>query len=748
MPDKEKSQVNKHNRDHMNHEEISHEHMNHTETDNNHMNHDHGDYSHMDHSKMDHSHMDHSHMEHMNHENMNHEHMNHEEMDHSMMDHSHMDHSGMGHNHGDMVADMNRRFMVSAIASVPIFLLSKFMGFGPIVNMQALNWLIPVLATFIFFYGGKPFFEGMLGEFKQKAPAMMSLISLGIISSYVYSIYAFISNLINPHAMVMDFFWELASLILIMLVGHSIEAKAVAHATQDLQGIASLLPKKATRIDMHGKEELVDINDIQKGDILLIKPNEKIPADGKLIKGSTDVNESLLSGESKTVNKKIGDELIGGSVNGNHEIQLEVTKTGSDSFIAQIQQQVESSQANKTKIQGLADRVASYLFYIAVAVAIIAFGLWLLFAGNLPDALERAVTVLVIACPHALGLAVPLVIARSISLSIRNDVLVKNQKANESAQYIKYLILDKTGTLTDGKFTVSQFISVDKKYTNEQVLGLFASLESSSDHPLAQSIVNKAHEINVKLTKLEHVTNIPGTGLIGHLKNDEIKIVNPKYLTAHNIDLPKQDIDQDLTTSYLLINEKLVGFVSQGDQIKKNAKQFIDEIKKRHIIPVMLTGDNQSVAMTVAHELGIEEYQSQMVPDDKFKYIEKLVNEGKKVMMVGDGVNDAPALALATIGVSFYNGTDMAQNSADVVLLNPDLMNIVSYLDIAKKTRSKIISNLWLGAGYNIVAIPLAAGILAFIGFTLSPAVGAILMTLSTILVAFNALTLNYRKHV
>lgn len=743
MSEKDKTQVNTRNDEHTDHSTMTHEGMNHsTMNSSEHMNHEHMNHEAMNHSKMNHSKINHEDMSHIDDMQI----VNH--TDHSTMNHGHMNHSGAGHDHGDMVADMNRRFVVSAIASVPIFLLSKFMGFGPIINVPALNWLIPILATFIFFYGGKPFFTGMVSEFKQKNPAMMSLISLGIISSYVYSIYAFVSNLINPHAMVMDFFWELASLILIMLIGHSIESKAVSRATQDLQGIASLLPKRATKINVHGKEELVEVTEIQKGDILLIKPNEKIPADGKLIKGNTDVNESLLSGESKNVNKKIGDELIGGSVNGNHEIQLEVTKTGSDSFISQIQQQVENSQANKTKIQGLADRVASYLFYIAVAVAVVAFGLWLVFAGNLPIALERAVTVLVIACPHALGLAVPLVIARSISLSIENNVLVKNQKANESAQYIKYLILDKTGTLTDGKFTVSQFDSVDKQYTAKDILGLFASLENSSDHPLAQSIVKKAKELKIGLTKLEHVTNIPGTGLSANLKNDEIKIVNQKYLTANNINLPKQDMSQDLTTSYLLINEKLVGFVSQGDQIKKNAKQFIDEIKKRNITPVMLTGDSQTVAMSVAHELGIEEYQSQMVPDDKFKYIENLVNQGKKVMMVGDGVNDAPALALATIGVSFYNGTDMAQNSADVVLLNPNLMNIVSYLDIAKKTRNKIISNLWLGAGYNILAIPLAAGILAFIGFTLSPAVGAILMTLSTILVAFNALTLNYTKHV
>lgn len=696
----------------------------------------------MTHHKMDHTSMDHTKM---NHESMTHEHHS---MDHSSMDHH--DHMSGGMDHSMHMGNFKQKFWLSLLLAIPIILFSPMMGmeFPFQVTFPGSDWLVLILATILFIYGGQPFLSGAKMELKQKSPAMMTLIAMGITVAYVYSVYSFIANLINPHTHVMDFFWELATLIVIMLLGHWIEMSAVSNASNALQKLAELLPETVKRLRTDGTEETVSLKEVKEGDHLVVRAGDKMPTDGKILKGETIVDESAVTGESKGVKKQAPDSVIGGSINGDGTIEIEVTGTGENSYLAKVMDMVRQAQGEKSKLESLSDKVAKWLFYVALIAGLLAFVVWLLLT-DLPTALERMVTVFIIACPHALGLAIPLVVARSTSIAAKNGLLLKSRRALEQANELDVIMLDKTGTLTEGKFTVTGIESLNDNYPKEELLKYLGALEVNANHPLAIGIMRYLKEQNISPYQAENLKNLSGVGLTGTVADKNVKVVNEKEIKRLGLEMAKERLtpyeEQGNTVSFLLIDDRLVGLVALGDIIKAEAKNFIQSLKERKITPVMLTGDNPHAAEVVAQYLGIEEYYGGLLPNDKEDIIKRYQEQGKKVIMVGDGINDAPSLARATIGMAIGAGTDIAIDSADVVLINSDPKDILHFLDLAKQTRKKMIQNLWWGAGYNILAIPLAAGILAPIGILLSPAIGAVLMSLSTVVVALNALTLKIK---
>ncbi|EGP4823612.1 copper/silver-translocating P-type ATPase CopB [Enterococcus faecium] len=692
--------------------------------------------------KHDHSQMDHSmHMEH-NHGDI----ADSKQMDHSM----HMDHDHGGMDHSMHMGNFKQKFWLSLILAIPIILFSPMMGmeFPFQITFPGSDWLVLILATIMFIYGGQPFLSGAKMELKQKSPAMMTLIAMGITVAYIYSVYSFIANLINPHTHVMDFFWELATLIVIMLLGHWIEMNAVSNASNALQKLAELLPESVKRLTKEGKEETVSLKEVTEGDHLIVRSGDKMPTDGVILKGETIVDESAVTGESKGIKKRANDKVIGGSINGDGTIEIEVTGTGENGYLAKVMEMVRKAQGEKSKLESLSDKVAKWLFYIALIVGILAFIAWL-FLTDLPNALERMVTVFIIACPHALGLAIPLVVARSTSIAAKNGLLLKNRNALEQVNDLDVIMLDKTGTLTEGKFTVTGVEVLDDAFNKNEILQYLGALEANANHPLAIGIMNYLKEHEIKPYQAENLKNLSGVGLEATVKNQQVKIVNEKEVERLGLNveqaLLKPYQEQGNTISFLILENHLAAIVALGDVVKTEAKEFIRTLKERKITPVMLTGDNKNAAQAVADYLGIEEYYGGLLPDDKEAVVQKYLDQGKKVIMVGDGINDAPSLARASIGMAIGAGTDIAIDSADVVLTNSDPKDILHFLDLAKQTRKKMIQNLWWGAGYNILAIPLAAGILAPIGILLSPAVGAVLMSLSTVVVALNALTLKIK---
>ncbi|WP_271022224.1 copper/silver-translocating P-type ATPase CopB [Enterococcus faecium] len=692
--------------------------------------------------KLDHSQMDHSmHMGH-NHGDI----ANSKQMDHSM----HMDHEHGGMDHSMHMGNFKQKFWLSLILAIPIILFSPMMGmeFPFQVTFPGSDWLVLILATILFIYGGQPFLSGAKMELKQKSPAMMTLIAMGITVAYIYSVYSFIANLLNPHTHVMDFFWELATLIVIMLLGHWIEMNAVSNASNALQKLAELLPESVKRLTKDGKEETVSLKEVNEGDRLIVRSGDKMPTDGVILKGETIVDESAVTGESRGIKKQANDKVIGGSINGDGTIEIEVTGTGENGYLAKVMEMVRKAQGEKSKLESLSDKVAKWLFYVALIVGILAFIAWL-FLTDLPNALERMVTVFIIACPHALGLAIPLVVARSTSIAAKNGLLLKNRNALEQANDLDVIMLDKTGTLTEGKFTVTGVEVLDDAFNKNEILQYLGALEANANHPLAVGIMNYLKEHEIKPYQAENLKNLSGVGLEATVKKQQVKIVNEKEVERLGLNveqaLLKPYQEQGNTISFLILENHLAAIVALGDVVKTEAKEFIRTLKERKITPVMLTGDNKNAAQAVADYLGIEEYYGGLLPDDKEAVVQKYLDQGKKVIMVGDGINDAPSLARASIGMAIGAGTDIAIDSADVVLTNSDPKDILHFLDLAKQTRKKMIQNLWWGAGYNILAIPLAAGILAPIGIILSPAVGAVLMSLSTVVVALNALTLKIR---
>ena len=679
----------------------------------------------------------HNHQNHMNHSNQ----MHHD-------NHASHHHSGHAHHHGNFKV----KFFVSLIFAIPIILLSPMMG----VNLPfqftfpGSEWVVLILSTILFFYGGKPFLSGGKDEIAAKKPGMMTLVALGISVAYIYSLYAFyMNNFSSATGHTMDFFWELATLILIMLLGHWIEMNAVGNAGDALKKMAELLPNSAIKVMDNGQREEVKISDIMTDDIVEVKAGESIPTDGIIVQGQTSIDESLVTGESKKVQKNQNDNVIGGSINGSGTIQVKVTAVGEDGYLSQVMGLVNQAQNDKSSAELLSDKVAGYLFYFAVSVGVISFIVWMPIQNDVDFALERLVTVLVIACPHALGLAIPLVTARSTSIGAHNGLIIKNRESVEIAQHIDYVMMDKTGTLTEGNFSVNHYESFKNDLSNDTILSLFASLESQSNHPLAISIVDFAKSKNVSFTNPQDVNNIPGVGLEGLIDNKTYKITNVSYLDKHKLnydnDLFTKLAQQGNSISYLIEDQQVIGMIAQGDQIKESSKQMVADLLSRHITPVMLTGDNNEVAHAVAKELGISDVHAQLMPEDKESIIKDYQSDGNKVMMVGDGINDAPSLIRADIGIAIGAGTDVAVDSGDIILVKSNPSDIIHFLTLSNNTMRKMVQNLWWGAGYNIVAVPLAAGILAFIGLILSPAIGAILMSLSTVIVAINAFTLKLK---
>ncbi|HAR6112276.1 TPA: copper-translocating P-type ATPase [Staphylococcus pseudintermedius] len=676
----------------------------------------------------------------------NQEHHHHQHVHESHHPHSHhMHHDDHAHHHHE---NFKMKFFVSLIFAIPIIIFSPMMGVQlPFqFTFPGSDWMVLILATILFIYGGQPFLVGAKGEIASKKPGMMTLVTLGISVAYIYSLYAFyLNHFSDATGHTMDFFWELATLILIMLLGHWVEMNAVGSAGDALKKMAALLPNKVIKVTNNQREE-VKISDIALNDIVEVKAGESIPTDGMIVRGETAIDESLVTGESKKVQKKPNDQVIGGSINGSGTIQVKVTAVGEASYLSQVMDIIKQAQNDKSRAELLSDKVAGYLFYFAVSVGVIAFIAWMLIQHEIDLALERLVTVLVIACPHALGLAIPLVTARSTSIGAHHGLMIKNRAAIETAQHIDYVMMDKTGTLTEGNFSVNHYESFKAGMSDEAVLSLFASLESQSNHPLATSIVDFAKNKNISYVQSQDVRNIPGVGLEGTINGQAYKITNVSYLEQNGFDYDQalftKLAQQGNSISYLIDEQQVIGIIAQGDQIKDSSQQMVADLLAKGITPVMLTGDNQEVAETVAKALGINDVHAQLMPEDKESIIKAYQSKGKKVMMVGDGINDAPSLIRSDIGIAIGAGTDVAVDSGDVILVKSDPSDIIHFFTLSKRTMRKMVQNLWWGAGYNIVAVPLAAGILASIGLILSPAVGAILMSLSTVIVAINAFTL------
>ena len=644
-----------------------------------------------------------------------------------------MGHEGHDH-HAMMINDFKKRFWISLIFTVPILLLSEmiqhWLGFE--IKFPGDKYVLLSLSSFIFFYGGWPFLKGFVDEIKSKSPGMMTLIALAITVAYVFSV-AVIFGFRG-----MDFFWELATLIVIMLLGHWVEMKSVLVASNALQLLVSMMPAEAHKV--HGDHIMdVKLEELQKDDIILIKPGEKIPADGTVTEGESYLNESMLTGESKPVKKEKNDRVIGGSINGNGSLKVRVLHTGKDSYLNKVITLVREAQKTKSRTQDLADRAAKWLTYIALGVGLATLIVWLALGQGTNYAIERMVTVMVISCPHALGLAIPLVVAISTAVSAQHGLLIRNRTAFENSRKITTIVFDKTGTLTKGEFGVTRIESFGTISKNE-LLQYAASLEQSSEHPIAVGVMQKAKEEKLEIFKAENFNAITGKGVEASANGKNVKIVSPGYLKEKQIGIPTNSISSEAETIvFVLIEDQLIGFIALADEIRPESRSAIEAFKKNGIKVMMATGDNEKVAKAVADELGLDGYYSEVLPHQKVEIVKDLQNKNEFVAMTGDGVNDAPALAQADVGIAVGSGTDVAAETADIILVNSNPKDILNLILFGKATYKKMVQNLIWATGYNAIAIPLAAGVLYSTGFVLDPAIGAVFMSLSTIVVAINA---------
>lgn len=671
----------------------------------------------------------------MDHSSSHQHHSNDQKADHSSMKEkkNHQDH---GNHHEHMIADFKKRFWISLVITLPIIVLAPMIQelLGYEFTFTGDRYIQFVLSTIVFFYGGWPFLKGMVSEIRKKAPGMMTLIALAISVAYFYSS-AVVFGLGGK-----IFFWELVSLIDIMLLGHWIEMKSVMGASNALQELAKMMPSEARVIDSEGNGKEIPIEELRGGDIILVKPGEKIPADGEVIEGESHVNESMLTGESKPVAKSKGQEVIGGSVNDNGALKIKVKHIGEDTYLSKVIGMVKTAQGSKSKTQDLANKAAGWLFYVALGSGIITLIVWLSIGKDFEYALERMVTVMIISCPHALGLAVPLVVAISTSVSAKRGLLIRNRTAFENSRKITTILFDKTGTLTKGEFGLTRYESLDEMLTKEELLQMAASLERNSEHPIAAGILRKAKELDLKLSDPKNFQNITGKGIKATLDGNEISIVSPGMLKEQGLDQPEGAFRDDSETVVFVVKEgKILGYLALSDEIRPESQAAIDTLKKQGIKVLMATGDNELVAKAVSNSLGLDDYYAEVLPEDKQKIIQDLQSKGEFVAMTGDGVNDAPALAQADVGIAVGSGTDVAAETADIILVNSNPQDISNLILFGTATYKKIIQNLWWAAGYNIVAVPLAAGVLAGAGIILSPAIGAVLMSLSTVIVALNA---------
>ncbi len=641
-----------------------------------------------------------------------------------------------------MVDDFRRRFWVSLGVTVPVLatseMLQHILGLRSVLAFPGDQYVEFAFASAVYFYGGRPFLTGLVDELRKRLPGMMTLIALAITVAYAYSALVIFGL---PGSV---FFWETATLIDIMLLGHWIEMRSVLGASRALEQLVRLLPAEAHRLSADGAIEEVPLDALRPGDRVLVKPGEKIPTDGLIVAGRTSVNQAMLTGESQLVEKGEGDEVIGGAVNGEGAITVDVRRTGADSYLSQVIELVRRAQETRSRTQDLANRAAMWLTVIAIGGGTVTLVAWLGAGREFSFALERMVTVMVITCPHALGLAVPLVVAVSTALSARNGLLIRDRSAFERARELDAVVFDKTGTLTEGRFGVTDIVPLAGR-TEHDVLRLAAALESRSEHPIAIGIVGAATDRGVQYPAPDGFTAIPGKGAQGTVDGAAVKVVSPGYLrdlglgTWDKGDRIQRLADQGKTVVFVLAEERPVGAIALADIIRKESREALQRLKAMGIKPIMLTGDSAAVARWVAGELDLDDYFAEVLPDEKAAKIEEVKRRGLTVAMVGDGVNDAPALVAADVGIAIGAGTDVAIESADIVLVRSDPRDVPAIVGLARATYRKMVQNLWWATGYNAVAIPLAAGVLARAGILLSPALGAVLMSVSTVVVALNA---------
>jgi len=646
-----------------------------------------------------------------------------------------------GHNkHVNMIDDFKKRFYVVLILTIPIMLLSQMIQHWLKVDWQfpGSQYVLFALSSVVFFYGGWPFLKGLVDEAKAKSPGMMFLIGFAISVAYIYSV-AVVFGLEG-----MDFFWELATLILIMLLGHWIEMKSVMGASKELELLVQLMPADAHLV-AGDKVQDVKTETLKEGDIILVKPGEKVAADGIINEGQSYLNESMMTGESKPVEKKINDKVIAGSINGNGSIKLTVSHGSKDSYLSQVIKLVDDAQNSKSKTQLLADTAARWLTIIAIVAGIATFLYWYLTGQSLAFAMERMVTVIVICCPHALGLAVPLVVAKSTAIAAKSGLLIKNRSAFENSRKITTIVFDKTGTLTIGKFQISKIVPLSigeglGVRSENELIRIASALEQNSEHPIATGIMEKVKDLKLSVPAAENFNAITGKGVEAKVEGKDVKVVSPGYLKENNIPLPA-DFKTDLaeTVVFVIIDNNLAGYIALSDAIRPESADAISTLKKNGIKSTLLTGDNNAVAKSVSETLGMEGFFAEVLPHQKLEKIKELQSKGEFVAMTGDGVNDAPALAQADIGIALASGSDIAAETAGIVLVNSNPKDIVNLILFGKATYRKMIQNLIWATGYNLVALPLAAGVLYSQGILLSPAAGAVLMTVSTVVVAINA---------
>ncbi|WP_423825131.1 heavy metal translocating P-type ATPase [Salinibacter ruber] len=665
--------------------------------------------------------------------------------EHAGHDHDgHEDHEGHQDHHAHMVEEFKRRFWVSLLLTVPILALSPLiqsvLGIEEALQFPGDLVVLWGLSSAVFFYGGWPFLKGIYEELSEWQPGMMTLIAVAITTAYVYSS-AVVFGLSGS-----IFFWELATLIDVMLVGHWIEMRSVMGASKALEELAKLMPQTAHRLTESGDTEEVPLEELRHGDRVLIRPGEKIPADGEVVEGTSSVNEAMLTGESVPVPKEVGEEVIGGSINGEGSLTVEVKKTGEEGYLSQVIDMVREAQETKSKTQDLANRAAVWLTAVALGGGALTLFVWTVIMGaDFAFALERTVTVMVIACPHALGLAVPLVVAVSTAKSAQNGLLIRDRTAFEAARNLEAVIFDKTGTLTEGRFGVTDTLSFNGM-AEDEILKYAAAVESRSEHPIGKGIVDAVDDAPA----VENFNSITGKGIEGRVNGREVKVVSPGYLREHGYEMTDSRYEelsaQGKTVVFVIVDDKLEGAVALADIIREESREAIRVLKEMGIQVMMLTGDNRQVAKWVADELDLDDYFAEVLPDEKADKVKEVQSRGLITAMVGDGVNDAPALATADVGIAIGAGTDVAVETADIVLVRNSPKDVTAILRLAGATYSKMVQNLWWAAGYNIFAIPVAAGVLYGWGILFGPAVGAALMSLSTVIVAINARFLNVER--
>ena len=649
----------------------------------------------------------------------------------SMKNNHHSEHK----NHMHMIEDFRRRFWFSLILTIPILILSPLIQhiLGYELTFRFDRYLLFGLSSLVYFYGGWPFLTGLADELKKKQPGMMTLIGVAITVAYGYS--AAITFGLEGKS----FYWELATLIDIMLLGHWIEMKSVMGASNALQQLVQLMPSEAHLLK-DGQTKDVTIDQLKKADQVFVKPGEKMPVDGIIVDGESHVDESMVTGESKPVKKEVDNKVIGGTINGNGSLTIKVEQVGEEAYLNKVINMVKEAQSEKSKTQHLADKVAFWLTLVSLSVGFITLSVWLVIGQPFVFALERMASVMVITCPHALGLAIPLVVAISTSVSAQKGLLIRNRTAFENSRKISLLVFDKTGTLTKGKFEVLRYETLNDSYKDNQILRLAGSLESKSEHPLATSIMKKIDKEGIKSPEVKNFKAITGKGIEGEVENKKIKVVSPGFLKENRIKIPDNVYkNKQETIVFVLIEGELAGFIAMGDEIRSESYEAIKILKENNLKIYMMTGDNEKVAKSVSDELNLDGYYAEVLPDQKLEKIKDFQAEGEFVAMTGDGINDAPALAKADVGIAVGSGTDVAAETADIILVNSNPIDIAHLIIFGKETYKKMIQNLIWATGYNIIAIPLAAGVLYNLGVIISPAMGAIFMSLSTIIVAINA---------